>query len=240
MFSEVVIPTHVVMLAALIGLIVRGRWRLSLVFTAYIPLGMAANGLLLLWPALWGQAFYMASQMAFDILKLALVFETGWRTFRLFPGARAAARKVAAVILTVTAAAALLAPLGASHRDPYVIAVTLVHPRVEGGTLWLMAAVLVVAHWYRAPVHPFVSALLTGFVVYLACFGGLLSLMNTYGFEEFRPYAMALEPLAFLLAACWWATAAWKPHTEASVGYATTLRRLEVEFGGDFLPASHR
>lgn len=237
--SQVVVPTHVVMLAALIGLMVRGRWRLSLAFSLYIPIGMAANGLLVVWPALWGRTFYMTSQVVFDILKLALVFEAGWRTFRLFPGAGAAARKVALAILTVTAAVALLAPLGAPDPDPYVVALTLVHPRVEGGTLWLMAAVLVVAHWYRVPVHPFVSALLTGFVVYLACFGGLLSLMDTYGFEEVRPYVNVLEPLAFLLAAFWWATAAWKPDTQASVAHGATLRRLQVEFGDGLLPARH-
>jgi len=52
-FIDFIVPTYLIMLATLIGLIVRGRWRRSRFFTLYIPLGLSYSLLLLVWPSRW-------------------------------------------------------------------------------------------------------------------------------------------------------------------------------------------
>jgi hypothetical protein len=67
------------------------------------------------------------------------------------------------------------------------------------GTIWLMAATLALAQWYRVPVHPFHAAVLTSFAVYLAWTTTLESLVAFYGYEAVRPYsAAAINRPAFL------------------------------------------
>src|SRR5712691_10052069 len=92
-----------VLVVAAFGLVFRGRWRLALFFSAYVPVIVTCGLLLVIAPqfffATW---FWMAKQVAYDLLKLGIALELAWRTFRVFPGARAAARRTMLAILTLT------------------------------------------------------------------------------------------------------------------------------------------
>jgi hypothetical protein len=222
------IAVDVALAATAIGLVWRGRWRLSKAFAAYVAVVVVCELLVMVWQdrfyAAW---FWMAKQGAYDVLKLGIALELAWRSFRVFPGAQAAARQVMLAILTLTTLAVMAAPTDSSGSDFFLIASGHLHPRVLNGTIWLMAATLALAQWYRLPVHPFHGALLTSFAAYLTVFGALLRLEGLYGWAA-QPYLNAVDPPAYLLLVCWWAYVVWRPERATAGAYAETLRRLRL------------
>src|SRR5262249_3004270 len=144
-----------------------------------------------------------------DLLTLGLALELGWRTFRLFPGAAATARKALLVITALTGWAVVVgAPSDTDFRT-----LSLVIPRRQRGTHAPMCAMLLVAYWYRVPIHPFHAALLTSFAAYLAIYSTLLSLI---GVRAVSPYLAVLADSNCALVACWWVYAAWKRQGQTS------------------------
>jgi len=211
------------------GLIMRGRWRLSLSFAGYIALGLTGHLLVLVSPELFFTGpFWMVVQSGFDILKLGIALEAGWWTFRAFPGAASVARKTGLLILALTAVAANAVPLVSPNSSSFETALVSFHPRVSDGAIWLMAAILAIAHWYRVPVHRFHAALLTSLAVYLAFFTWLLRLFAGRDFDAVRGYVNALDPAVFLLLSCWWAHIAWRAENTADRARMNTLRELRL------------
>lgn len=205
----------------------RGRWRLSLIFPAYLVWGLLLGlSMVVDKERFWTKSFYMVISGGAELLRLGLGLELAWRTFRLFPGAGSTARKVALAILALTAVAAL-AVIARPPFDTYETATTLVIPRVQNGTLWLMVATLVVAYWYRVPIHPFHLALLTTFTAYMAIFATLLTLISVRGWAII-PYVYALDSASYALAACWWVHAAWRRQYAVETVHDDTLRKLRL------------
>ena len=224
----VAVGVEAALIAVALGIVVRGRWRESWLFAAYVPVVLTGNVLVTWWPSLfYTPGFWMAKQLVYDGLKLGLAIELAWRTFSAFPGARAGARKLALVVLAITTVAVVGVVPTDSVSSVYLTAVGQLHPRALNGTIWLMAATIGLAQWYRVPVHPFHAAILTSFGAYLAVFSVLLRLLGLYGWTAL-PYVNAVEPLAYLLLVCFWAYRAWGPETETSLTYAETLRKLRL------------
>jgi len=222
------IAVDVVLAIAWIGLVLRQRWRLAWLFSAYVPVVVVCGLLQAIAPAQFFVAwFWMAKQVAYDILKLGIALELAWRTFRAFPGAQAAARPVLLAILGFTTVAVMAAPTDSSASELFLIASGQLHPRVLNGTIWLMAATLALAHWYRVPVHPFHAALLASFAAYLTLFGTLLRLEGLYGWAA-QPYLNAVDPPAYLALVCWWAFLAWRTESPTVRAYTDTIRKLEL------------
>jgi hypothetical protein len=218
--------TVVLMTAVLLGLFLRERWRLSIFLVAYLLAGLVEIVLTSCWPErFWGQRSYMACQGLEDLLKLGIALEVAWRTFRFFSGARDVASGLAGAILALTAATALLAPVAAPNPDPYVIALTIVTPRVQCGVLWVMVATLAVALWFRVPIHPFHIVLLTSFVICLAFYLGLMTILAS-GFNQLREYVAVLGQVVWQLAAAAWAYAAWRPDGAPVEEHVAVLKRL--------------
>src|SRR5258708_33754304 len=98
----VAISVEGTLLAIALGLILRSRWRLCWAFAAYIPVVLIGNTLVSWWPehfhVYW---FWMGRQVAYDVLKLGIALEVTWRTFRIFPGARAMVGKTVLLILLI-------------------------------------------------------------------------------------------------------------------------------------------
>lgn len=221
----VALLTEAALLAIGTGLLVRRRWRLSWFFSAYVLAAFTGNVLVTWWsPLFFVPGFWMAKQAVYDALKIGLAVELAWRTFRAFPGARAAARQMTAAVLAVTTVAAM-AVSGSGLN--YLGAFGDLHPRVVNGTVWLLAATFVVAQWYRVPIHPFHSAVLASYGAYLALFGVLLSLVGLYGWAAL-PYFNALDPPAYLLATLYWAVIAWRTESAVALAHAETLRKVEL------------
>jgi len=99
--------------------------------------------------------------------------------------------------------------------------------RVINGTLWLMVTILVLARWYRVPVHPFHVAVLTGFCLYLPAFSILLTLIQWYGFG-IRSYVNGVDACCYLALTGWWTYNVWRPETAAVAAHVAVARRLEM------------
>jgi hypothetical protein len=232
--NPAILPWNIVVDGALlvvtVGLMVRGRWRLSVSFAVYTVLILVRDVLITLWPErFYFQTCWFIFQSVLDILKFGIALEVGWRTFGAFPGAASIARKTGVVILALTAAAAASLPLASPDSTSFQTAVASFHPRLLDGTIWLMAAILVIAWWFRVPVHRFHAALLTSLAVYLVFFTWLLRLFAWRDFETTRLYVNAIDPIVFFLVTCRWVHIAWRAENEADRAHMATLRTLQVE-----------
>jgi len=226
--SGLSIGIDIALLTVMAGLILRGRWRLSVFFSTYVAAALGGSLVTVLWPErFFTQAFWVVMQTVFDVLKLAIALEVGWRTFRVFPGAFSVARRTVLMVLIATTVAVISVPLAGAAASSYETAISEFHPRVIDGSIWLMASVLAVAHWYRVPVHRFHGAVLTSLAVYLAFYSTLLRLFAFYDFERLRPYVNFLDRTAYLLLVCWWACVAWRAENTADRARMNTLRELE-------------
>jgi hypothetical protein len=223
----VALSVEAALLVIAAGLAVRRRWRLSWTFAAYIPVVLLGNILVTWWPKqLHVYWFWMGKQVAYDVLKLCIALEVAWRTFRMFPGARATARRFVLLILAVTTAMVWAAPLDSSGSW-YLTLSGQIEPRMMNGTTWILAATAGLAFLYRVPLHPFHWGLITSLATYLAVFGTLLRLEGVYGWAA-QPYLNALDPAAYLLLTCWWAYIAWRPDSVLALAHAEVLRKLEL------------
>jgi hypothetical protein len=224
------IAGHVVFLATLAGLIVRRRWRLGGFFAAYVAFGAVVNPLVVWWPAsFFRQWFYLLMQVGFDVLKFGIALELGWRTFRPFPTPRVVVLLASSVILGATAIWAAAVPISASAWE-WEIVVGEFFPRVKIGSLWLMAAPLVLATWYHVPIHPFQSAVVTSFASYLG-FSSALLWLSTRGGAVFvlNPEMVnAVDVTADLILACYWAYTAWRPESATARAHVETLGKLQL------------
>src|SRR5262249_28388106 len=151
------------------GLVVRGRWRLNRSFAVHIVVVFATTALPCWWPARFFVAdSYMATQGVIAILKFLIVLELSAFTFRNFHGAESTVRKASSVILAATALSALAVVWESWPSNPYPAFVGQLHSRLSTGTIWLMATMLALARWYRVPVHPFLTSIITAYALYLA------------------------------------------------------------------------
>jgi hypothetical protein len=217
-----------ILFVVLVGLFVRGRWRLSFFFPAYVANALGLTLLIAIWPErFYTRASWLVAQTVVDTLKLGLVLEAAWWTFRVFPGAQSAARKVLVAVLVTTALSVTAVPTAINGWDSYETALGQIHPVVNNGAIWLIVVTLATALWYRVPVHPFHAAVLTSFALYLAVLGALIRLAVLHGFDQLRVYVGVLDQAAFTLLACWWAYIVWRPETPAARVWAETLGKLQ-------------
>lgn len=212
-----------------VGLFARGRWRLSLCFTAYVLSLFGSEFLIDVWrEKFWTTDFWVLRQAVHDLLKMGVALEVGWMTFRLFPGAASAARKAALGILGIMAVATMSLPLLQLAQGWATMHIARLHPPLLAGTIWLMTAVLAIARWYRVPVHPFHGGILGSLASYMALFSGLLTVMGWYGLETIRSLFGRVDPPAFVLMTCWWVYLAWRPQGEATIAHGEVLGRLRI------------
>ena len=213
-----------------IGLLSRGRWRLSLFFTAYVVSVFVSDFLMNVWrEQFWTGEFWVLRQAVHDLLKMGTALEVGWLTFRLFPGAASVARTAALGILGTTAAATLTLPWVQLAQGWTSMHIARLHPPLLLGTIWLMVAVLAIARWYRVPVHPFHGGILGSLAAYMALFSGLLTVVGWYGgLSAVRSLFGSVDPPAYVLVTCWWGYLAWRPDGSAAIAHAAVLGRLRI------------
>lgn len=213
------------LLATVVGLVVRGRWRLSWFFAAYVPIALTGNALVTWWPAVFFvPSFWMAKQAIYDVLKVGIAVELCWRTFRVFPGASTAVRYAIVLVALLTLLALVF---GSVDLADYLGRSGQLHPRIANGVIWLFAVTLILAAWYHVPLHPFHRAILGSFGVYLTVFGALLRLEAINGWAA-QAYLNAIDPAAYLLLSVYWVHLAWRPETALTRSYVETVRKLEL------------
>jgi hypothetical protein len=193
------------MTSLLIGLLARGGTRICPSLAVYAAAVLLTNLALLVRPQLYGWEFYLAGEVIHSLLKLALATEIGWRMFAHLPGARATLAAGLLLVVTITLAAVLAAPLGA---QPHVVAQTAL-ARLLHGTAWFFGALLAAKLYYRIPIHPLHQAILRGFVPFLLTFTVALGLFETFGWDVRLPASYAYTT-AYLVMLVYWNRAAWR------------------------------
>lgn len=213
------------LVAAFVGLLVRGKHRQCWSFPIYLLLVLGCDTLVSLWPErFYVRWFWYLQQGLWDLAKLAVALEIGYRAFLSFPGVRPLAQGVVATILLGTTCTVIWLPVWSRLHESAMFEW---QPRVLTGTIWLMTALALLIVYYRIPIRPMQRAILLGFVPYLVIFVTVLNLMRSHGWE-IRPWAGVADATAYLALVLWWAYEAWKPNPPADVDRAV-LRRLGWE-----------
>jgi hypothetical protein len=190
---------------ALAGLVLRGRSRTLRSFTVYLAVVLVSEFAVLLWPAVfWSWNWWLARQITYSSLKLAIGAELAVAVFAAFPGARRTA-SVATFGLLVLTLAFLAMPTDAMSRT--LISGQLL-PRLGNGALGVFVGLAAVARWYVVPLNPFHKAILSGFVAYgvlIVTVGALVDLTN----EPTRLAVSLVAGTGYATLTAWWAVSAW-------------------------------
>jgi hypothetical protein len=233
------IAMYVALIAAIVGLVVRDRWRLSVFFSAY-TVALLITALEYVWPQQFcTQAFWILTQALQDILKIGIVLEIAWKTFRAFPGTASAIRHAVLTLLLATIVAAITTPLANAPTSSYTTALVDFHPRVMDGTIWMIAVALGVAWFYRVPMHPFHRAVLTTVAIYTACFSTLLRLLGRYDLNVYLPYVHAVNSVVALVVCARWLYVIWTPVNAANQAHERTMRKLDAQVPSLFVTSRH-
>jgi hypothetical protein len=208
--------------AAVAGVVWNRRYRTCWSFAVYLVAALACEAAVVLWPQrFFHWWFFITKQAVYDILKVGIALELAHQAFLVFPGARAAGRRV---VFAVLAASTALIGWSSIHLRTW----TDWQPPVVSATIWLFAATAVVVLWYRLPLHAWHRAILLGLTPYSLVFVTLLSVLQKWGAREAYATLGLLDSIAFLAITAWWAVAAWRPYPEGRMA-ADLARRLGVE-----------
>jgi hypothetical protein len=215
--------SQLAMIACLIGLVRSGRWRLCYGFAAYVAVILTLGPL-----TTWGPEFFRTwrywsiKQTAYDAVKLVMVVELAGRICREFPGAKAVTSRWVLAVLLLTAGGIILSAFSGWPVDFLLFAAGELHARAVLGTLWLLAATVVLVRHYRLIVHPHHMGILVGFGAYTALFGALLRLMHVQGWSALSVWS-ALDPPAYVALTVWFAWMAWRPDGVDADDYETVI-----------------
>ncbi len=215
------IATVLLLSALVLGLALRGGWRVSPAFGLYVGVVLASNLLVLVRPDVYTWRFYLLGEVLHGALRLVLAGEIGWRMFAHLPGARSTLAAGLLLVVTLTLGAVLQAPLEA---QPHVVAQTAL-ARLLHGTAWIFGALLAAKLYYRLPVHPLHQAILRGFVPFLMAFTVALGLFETFGWDVRLPASYAYTT-AYLAMLVYWNVAAWR-RSEPPPAAAEVIQRLQ-------------
>lgn len=193
-------------LATLVGAVIRGHHRRCWTFTAYLGVIVSCNTLVTSWPGIFRtEEFWVLKQGAYDVLKLVIALELGFRTVRVFPGAAAAARRLAIVVLLASLAVILTGAGHESYRSLFAW-----QPQIIAATVWLFALTALLVAWYHLPLDQWHRAILMGFAFYLLVFVSAVNIIEHRGWS-LGGAAGLLDSAAYLALSGWWAWAAWQP-----------------------------
>ena len=193
--------------ATLVGLVVRGRWRLWYTFPVLLVVVIGHDLLVGLWPErFYRGGFWRLKESALVLIRLAMVLELTFRVFRGFPGAMLMARRFLILIFAATFLG--VAALPPSQRD-YTGFVGEVMPRILNGTVWLFAALAFLILWYRLPVHWFTKAVLLSYLPYLLVFTVAMNALGELGWQR-AGWVNHLNVWAYRLLILFWAYIAWR------------------------------
>jgi hypothetical protein len=208
--------------AALLGIARNRRLRDGWAFAAYLAAVLLLEGAVVLWPGrFFHWWFFLLKQAVYDVLKVGVAVELAHQAFRVYPAARATARRVLFGVLLGSTGLIALAAARADHWTGW-------QPPIVSGTIWLFTATAALVLWYRLPLHAWHRAILAGFTPYLLVFVTLLRVLETHEAKSAYAALGFLDSLAFLVVTVWWAVSAWRPYPERSVA-PEVARRLRLE-----------
>jgi hypothetical protein len=197
----------VLVAAALVGLLVRGRWRLWYAFTVSLFIVSVHDSLIATWPSRFHRgSIWWAKEATLVLVRFFMVVELTIRVFRHFPAAFATARHLLVFILVVTFVAVAALP---TREVGYLGFVGALMPRILNGTVWLFAAVTALILWYRLPLDWFRKAILLSYVPYLLASTVLLNALAAAGWQRGWWFNVLLQ-VAYVLLLLFWTYSAWR------------------------------
>ncbi|HXB53907.1 MAG TPA: hypothetical protein VN461_03925 [Vicinamibacteria bacterium] len=212
----VALAGDLLILAAVVGIVIRRRYRICPTFVLYLGAVLTFDLLVIFGPAwFYTRMAWVLKEVFVAALRFGVALELSFRTFRAFPGARSTARGVVLLLLAVTFVT-VLAVTGdgsqstASAPPTFELIAGRIQPRLVNGTIWLFAAIAATILWYRLPVDPFHKAILIGFVPYLLVFTTGLNVLDSYGWD-LRTLVNYADVGAYIALMAYWARAAWLP-----------------------------
>jgi hypothetical protein len=207
--AGIALVTDLLIAGTLAGIVAQRRVASCVSFSVYLSVVWLTDLLIWVWPErFFVQTFWLAKEMAINVLRFAVALEISLYTFRAFPGARHALRNALLVILTATLA--VVVSVNPAQNHEYATLAGKVQPRILNGAIWLFTAIAGLILWYRLPVDPFHKSILTGFVPYLLVSAVGLSALDAYGWVPIVQVNY-LNTGAYLLLVAYWTYAAWHP-----------------------------
>jgi hypothetical protein len=222
-------------LAAVVGILVRRRYRICQTFVLYLGAVLVSDLLQIFGPGrFYTKLFWLLKEVLINALRFGVALELSFRTFRAFPGARSTARGVVLLLLAVTFVTVVAVSGDGSHGvssgpPTFEMIAGRIQPRLLNGTIWLFAAIAATILWYRLPVDPFHKAILIGFVPYLLIFTTGLNILDSYGWD-LRSFVNFAQVGAYFALMAYWAHAAWLP-AAAPVQAPERVRALQRQPG---------
>ncbi len=214
----IIILSQTLVLAALLGLVVRRHITTCWAFGLYLFVVFATD-ILMLRNSFDTLAHWWRKEIVLNVLKFVIAFELISRAFARFPGARATARRVMGLVVGLTVvtviwiAAGWQGDAGLSQREAAARIVGEFHPRIITAITWLFVAIAALILWYRLPVESMPKAILIGFVPYLIFFFMVLELQTANHWPR-EGWLVGLNTWAWPLLLAYWARAAWQPFRE--------------------------
>jgi hypothetical protein len=198
------------LLALLVGVVWRGKLRECWAFPIYVLAILVGNTLASVWPSrFYTPTFWVFKQGAYDLLKMAIAVELGYRAFRAFPGAWHSARLLLlAILASSTALLATLTPRS-SYRTLWEW-----QPGVVTAAIWLLTGTALLVVWYRIPVRDWQRAIMLGLGPYLLVFVTLMDMLRRRGWT-IRTEIGVVDSVAYLAVVLYWLRAAWRRRSDS-------------------------
>jgi hypothetical protein len=199
-------------LATLVGLVVRGHLSACYTFGIYLLVVLLTDTFMIASPSFDTRAFWLSKEVLHGGLRFAIALELVARVFGAFPGARAAAQALLGLLgVALFLVFMVLGSTGIQKEWEFITGEVL--PRVMTWTTWFFAALAALILWYRLPLDPIQKAILIGYVPYLIFFTVSLQLYqaNNWPTTGWLPNVHTVAYLGLLL---YWARAAAQPFRE--------------------------
>jgi hypothetical protein len=192
--------------SAALGVIARRRFSAWRFFFVYLVAVFVGGALPHIWPdRFFTPEFWQVKETVYVALRFAMAAELAVRTFRAFPGAMATLRRVTFIILLVTLAAVLTAPVG----EGYTSFLSEVQPRVLNGSVWIFTAIAGLVLYYRLPIGRFQKSVLLSYVPYVLAFTVFITHWGRGGWRS-GPIVVHANQLAYVALVAYWNLAVWR------------------------------
>ena len=191
----------------LAGLILRGRARSLRSFTVYVAVVFVGEMSVFLFPSVfWTWNWWLARQIVYSSLKLAIGAELATSLFAAFPGAQRTANLATLGLLMLTFVF-LATPTGEPTSLSLIRGQLL--PRLGNGALGVFVGLAAVARWYVVPMRALHKAVLSGFVAYgvlIVVAGALLDVSHS----PLRDLFNVLSGVGYCTLTAWWTMSVFK------------------------------
>ena len=196
----------------LIGIFARHRWRLCRSFAVYLACCLVTNRLIAWWPStFYNLHFYALKEVGLILLHITVSVELTLLLMAALRGVRriAVATVMAVALVGCAGAIAMEGSRATPGLSPAMQAAVSTCGMLSAAGVWTLVAFLLVAQWYRLPIHPWHRDITLGFLLYGGVYSVLLGLTEVRGSSMYH-LLVVWDPSAYTATVLLWAIAAWR------------------------------